>query len=202
MPFQGGTFSFRTGLTWPGLCQAGLHNCPWNTGLVFVPVCHCHYWQQGNAQCSCVWRHALLSHFVVFFCGYEFLETKPEFPIFCSPWGLRISHSSKQWPFCQSWAAIFSHPVGFVSLPLPAHTVCLGSRRGLGMCPACPIEQMQEGAASEASCPRHLCGRLQMPPLELRKCMLVASQVATAERRETQQLRHSLLLLHTLRRYF
>lgn len=38
------------------------------------------------------------------------------------------------------------------------------------------------GSSSDVSCHRHLCGRLQMPPLELRKCMLVASQVATAER--------------------
>lgn len=124
MHFQGGTCSFRTGVTWPGLCQAWLHNYLWNTGLVFVPFCHCHYWQQGNAQRSCVWKHALLSHFVVYFCGYEFLETEPEFPIFCSPWGLRISHSSKQWPFCQILSCHFlpSCWICFTSTPCP-HSV-------------------------------------------------------------------------------
>lgn len=35
-----------------------------------------------------------------------------------------------------------------------------------------PLNKAQEGAASDVRCPGH-CGRLQMPPLELRKCMLV-----------------------------
>lgn len=43
----------------------------------------------------------------------------------------------------------------------------------------------------------HLCGRLQMPPLELRKRMLVASQVATAKRRETAAQAQPAPVAHT-----
>lgn len=86
---------------------------------VFVPS---RYWQKGNAQYASVWKHALLSHFVVYFCGYECLENKP---ISNSHQKLGNLLSFKQWPLFQFCVAIFSHSIEFVSPILPACAVCV-----------------------------------------------------------------------------
>lgn len=196
---------------WWGLCWGGLplsvHRI-WTWYLcLFV---HSRYWQKGNTQCACVWKHVLLSHFVFYFCGYESLETEPVFCIFRSPQGLGSSHSFKQWPFFQFWAAVFSYPVEFVSPTLPAHAVCLHMQHWW-------CRQQEWGG--DVSCLSHWTGHRrelhqvwEVPgtfvagckchPWSFGSACWFISQVAIAERREIQQLRHSLLLLDISRRYF
>lgn len=130
--------------------------CTWCLRLL-VPS---RYWRKGNTQYVRVWKHALLSHFGFQFCGCEFLETKPVSPIFCSPQGLGNSHSFKQRPSFNS--------------ELPFSPMCACSCSTDWGCVLCvSLDKAQEGAASDMRRPGHLCGRLPVPPLELRKCMLV-----------------------------
>lgn len=204
MHFQGGTCSFRAGVAWPGLCQAGLHNstwhnCPWNADLVFVPFCHCHYWQQGNAQCFCVWKHALLSDSL---CG-----------LFLWIW---ISGN-------RAWVSRFLLSLGaqdFTQLPamallsilschfLPSCWICF-------TCTPCPHSVPgQQERAGDVSCLFHWTytgGSCLRRGIFVAGCKCHPWSLESAcwlhprwplQRGEKQQLRHSLLLLHTPRRYF
>lgn len=198
------------GCWWQGLCGEGCHSaCGLETWYLCLFACS-RCWQKGNTQYASVWKHVLLSHFVFYFCGYEFLEH----------WAY-VSHfplASGAGEFTQLQA------MAFTSIPssrfLPSCWICFT----YAACPQCACTRSAGSAGSrrgpaDVSCLSHgtrhrrdllqvwdvpgTCGAsCKRHPWSLGSTFWFVSQVAIAERGEIQQLRHSLLWLDILRSYF
>lgn len=73
--------------------------------------------------------------------------------------------------FLPSCRICFTYTTCPCSVPACAALMVRAAGGGWGCVLSVPLNKAQEGAASDVRCLGHLCGRLQMPPLELRKCM-------------------------------